>query len=121
MRADRTCGRFSFITRLVAASAFTALALAACGGYGGGMGAAAGVTCGGAYAQCPAPTVSLTAPAANATVSGTVALTATAVAATMNGVTVTRVDFFVDGTMVGTVTTSPYTFNWDSTKVADGS
>jgi hypothetical protein len=67
------------------------------------------------------PTVSLTAPAANATVSGTVALTAIAAAASMNGVTVTRVDFFVDGTMVGTATTTPYTFNWDSTKVADGS
>jgi hypothetical protein len=123
MRANRTCGRFSFITRLVAASAFIALALTACGGgYGGGMGAAAGVTCGGSYAPCPAPAVSLTAPASGATVNGTgVALTATAGAATMDGVTVMRVDFFVDGAMVGTMNTSPYTVNWDSTKVADGS
>lgn len=122
MRANRTCGPFSFITRLVAASALTALALTACGGgYGGGGGAASGVTCGGVYSACPMPTISLTAPASGATVSGTVALTASAVAATMDGVTVTRVDFFVDGTMVGTATTSPYTFSWDSTKVADGS
>jgi hypothetical protein len=122
MRADRTCGSFSFITRLVAASALTALALTACGGgYGGGGGGGGGATCGGSYAPCPLPTISLTAPAANATVSGTVALTATAAAAAMDGVTVARVDFFVDGTMVGTASTSPYTVNWDSTKVADGS
>jgi hypothetical protein len=122
MRATGRFASFSFITRLTAASALSALALTACGGYGGGSGAAAGVTCGGTYAQCPAPTVTLTAPAANATVSGTsVALTATATAATMDGVMVSRVDFFVDGTMVGTASTSPYTVNWDSTKVADGS
>jgi CHRD domain/Bacterial Ig domain len=123
MRATGRFASFSFITRLIAASALTALALTACGGgYGGGSGAAAGVTCGGTYAPCPAPTVALTAPAANATVSGTsVALTATATAATMDGVTVARVDFFVDATMVGTAATSPYTVNWDSTKVADGS
>src|SRR5579863_1401229 len=122
MRANRTYGRFCFITRLAAASAFAALALTACGGgYGGGGGAGSGITCGGAYAPCPAPTVSLTAPASGATVSGTVALTATATAATMDGVMVTRVDFFVDGTMVGTANASPYTANWDSTKVADGS
>ena len=119
-------GRFASLTlraRLVAASALTALALTACGGgYGSSSGAAAGVTCGGTYAPCPAPTVALTAPAANATVSGTsVALTATAAAATMDGVMVARVDFFVDATMVGTASTSPYTVNWDSTKVADGS
>jgi hypothetical protein len=76
--------------------------------------------CGGSYAACPPPTVSLTAPAANATVSGTVALTATASASSTYNLTISSVEFEVDGTSVGTVMSSPYTFSWDSTKVANG-
>jgi hypothetical protein len=94
------------------------------GGYGsGGGGGMGGITCGGGYGNpCPLPTVALTAPAAGATVSGTaVMLTATASAATANGVTVTRVDFMIDGTIVGTATTSPYTVSWNSTTVTKGS
>jgi len=53
-------------------------------------------------------------------VKGTVALTATASASTMNGLKVTRVDFMIDGTIVGTATTSPYTDNWNSTTVTMG-
>jgi hypothetical protein len=50
----------------------------------------------------------------------TVMLTATAAASTMNGLTVTRVDFMIDGTVVGTAMTSPYTVNWDSTTATKG-
>ncbi len=99
------------------------LILDACGGYGGGSssGGGSGTTpCGGSYAPCPAPTVTLTAPASGATVSGTVALTATATANATYGLTITEVEFMVDGTTVGTVMTSPYTFNWNSTTVANG-
>jgi hypothetical protein len=39
----------------------------------------------------------------------------------MNGLTVTRVDFMIDGTIVGTAMTSPYTVSWNSTTVAKGS
>jgi hypothetical protein len=121
MRTTGTRGRFSFTSWFVTAGALTALALSACGGgYGGGGGSGGSNPCGGVYAPCPQPTITLTAPAANATVSGTVALTATAMAATMNGLSVSRVDFFVDAANVGTATTSPYTVNWDSTKVTDG-
>jgi hypothetical protein len=99
--------------------------LSACGGGYGSSGAMAGpggATCGGgSYSTpCPPPTVSVSAPAANATVSGTVALTATAAAASQYSVTVASVEFLVDGTSVGTVMASPYTFMWDSTKVANG-
>ncbi|HTD10674.1 MAG TPA: CHRD domain-containing protein [Steroidobacteraceae bacterium] len=124
MRASETYRRFSFITRLWAGSAFMALALTACGGGGyggGGGGGGGGGLCGGAYVMCPLPMVNLTAPAAAATVSGTVALTATASGSTTYSITITRVDFYVNGTLVGTATTSPYTFNWNSTTVADGS
>ena len=64
------------------------------------------------------PTVSLTAPAANATVSGTVNLTANA----SDNVGVVGVQFLVDGSPVGTEdTTAPYSFAWDSSGAANGS
>jgi Bacterial Ig domain/CHRD domain len=99
------------------------LILTSCGGgYGSGGGGMGATPCGGAYSACPLPTIALTAPASGATVSGTaVMLTATAAASTMNGLTVTRVDFMIDGTIVGTATTSPYTFSWNSTSVTKGS
>jgi subtilisin family serine protease len=72
----------------------------------------------GAPADTTPPTVSLTAPAAGATVSGTAAtLSATA----SDNVAVAKVDFFVDGALVGTDTSSPYSISWNSTTVANGS
>ncbi|MDO8184238.1 polysaccharide deacetylase family protein [Conexibacter sp. JD483] len=59
-----------------------------------------------------APTVSLTAPADRATVSGTVSLTASA----SDDTGVTRVDFLVGGNVVGSDTSSPYELSWDSTR-----
>ncbi len=58
------------------------------------------------------PSVSFTAPADGATVSGTVAVTATA--ADANGVS--RVVFFVNGVSASTDTTAPYRFDWDTTR-----
>ncbi len=72
----------------------------------------------GAPADATPPTVSLTAPAAGATVSGT-AVTLSATAA--DDVAVAKVDFFVDGALVGTDTSSPYSISWNSTTVANGS
>jgi hypothetical protein len=99
------------------------LMLTACGGGGyGGGGMGGGMSCGGAYQPaCPAPMVTLTAPASGATVSGTaVMLTATASASMASGFTVTRVDFMIDGTIVGTATTPPYTVSWNSATVTKG-
>jgi peptidoglycan/xylan/chitin deacetylase (PgdA/CDA1 family) len=64
-----------------------------------------------------APTVKLTAPAANATVKGTQALTATATdAAGVQGV-----QFAIDGVNRGAQdTAAPYSVNWDTTQVANG-
>ena len=116
--------RNAILTRffMVLAGALLATTLAACGGgYGSsGGGGGGGGMCGGAYQPlCPPPTVSLTAPMAG-TVSGTVAITATATASTTYSLTIVSVQFFVDGTSLMTVTTSPYTVNWDSTKVTAG-
>ncbi len=63
-----------------------------------------------------APTVSLTAPAGGATVSGGVALQASA----SDNVGVSRVDFTVDGNIVATDLNNPYSVNWNSAQVANG-
>ena len=64
-----------------------------------------------------APTVSLAAPAAGATVSGTVALTANAA----DNVGVIGVQFLLDGNNTGAEATSaPFTLSWATTAVANG-
>jgi hypothetical protein len=64
------------------------------------------------------PTVSITSPTNGATVSGTVAVAATAT----DNVGVTAVQFQIDNANVGSVvTTSPYSYSWDTTKVSNGS
>jgi hypothetical protein len=110
---------------LIASCAALGAQLAACGGYGGSYsmtGAGPGATCGGTYSvACPPPSVSLSAPAANATVSGTVTLTADASVSATYNLTVSSVNFEVDGASVGTAMSSPFSVMWDSTKVANGS
>jgi hypothetical protein len=85
-------------------------------GYGGG-GGTSGTS--GRGSTPDTPTVSLTAPSSDATVSGsTVTLTATA----SDNVAVGSVQFEVDGVAIGwAATTSPYTITWDSTGVTNGS
>ncbi|MBM7117348.1 hypothetical protein I3V78_27740 [Archangium primigenium] len=69
------------------------------------------------------PSVTCTAPAPGATVSGVVKIEASA----SDDLGVRRVDFYVDaaggsgGTRIGSVTTPPYSIGWDSTSLADGS
>ncbi|WP_340120989.1 Ig-like domain-containing protein [Methylobacter svalbardensis] len=62
------------------------------------------------------PIVSNFAPADGTTVSGTVSLTATAT----DNVGVTRVDFLVNGSVVGSSTVAPYSINWNSLLNPDG-
>ncbi len=65
--------------------------------------------------QIPAPTVAITSPADGATISGTIGITASAT-------NTVGVQFKVDGVNFGIEdTSSPYSINWDSTSVADGS
>jgi hypothetical protein len=66
----------------------------------------------------PPPTITLR-PPAGATVNRTANLTADVTVAA-GGAAVTRVEFLVDGTVVGTVTAAPYAFAWDTSPVADG-
>lgn len=117
--------RHPILTRLpmFLAGALMATALASCGGggYGGGGGGGGG-GCGGAYQpMCPPPTVSITAPMNGAAVSGTVAIDATAMASALYSLTIASVQFFDGATSLGTSTTAPYTFSWDTTKATNGS
>jgi uncharacterized protein (TIGR03382 family) len=61
------------------------------------------------------PTTSITGPAAGTTVTGSVTVTATANAAA------NKIELYVDGALLGSGTTSPFSAIWDSTKAADGS
>jgi hypothetical protein len=61
------------------------------------------------------PTITWSAPAEGTAVRGSVALSATAPTAGGGGV-----QFVVDGNLVGSDTSSPYSFDWDSTTVVDG-
>ncbi|MBA3846050.1 MAG: S8 family serine peptidase, partial [Planctomycetes bacterium] len=81
-----------------------ARAIALAGGDGGGGGDAV------------SPTVAFTQPANGARVSGTVALAADA----QDNVGVVRVDFAVDGVVLGDDATAPYQFAWNTAGVADG-
>jgi chitodextrinase len=63
------------------------------------------------------PTVQLTAPAVGSTVRGTVAVTANA----SDNVGVKRVEFFLNGALLGTDTSAPYTINLDTTTQPNGS
>ena len=62
------------------------------------------------------PTTSLTSPAAGALVEGTVTLSATA----SDDVGVSRVEFVVDGGVIATSTTAPYTVSWNTRGLANG-
>lgn len=65
----------------------------------------------------PLPTCSITAPANGATVSGSsVAINANA---SDNG-SISKVEFYVDGALLATDTTSPYSTTWNTTTVSNG-
>ena len=67
-----------------------------------------------------APNVALTTPANGSTVFNTVNLSASA-SDNVGGSGVASVSFLVDGSVVGSDTSSPYTYNWDSSSVGNGS
>jgi hypothetical protein len=63
------------------------------------------------------PTVSIGNPANGATVSGTTTITASA----SDNVGVTRVEFLVDGALLSTDTSAPYSASWNTTSATNGS
>jgi len=63
------------------------------------------------------PVTSITAPLNGASVSGTTSVTASAT----DNVGVTKVEFYLDGALKSTDTTSPYSWSWDTTTATNGS
>lgn len=68
-------------------------------------------------ADITAPTASITTPANNATVNGTVNVTADA--ADAGGIN--KVEFYADGGLIGTDTTSPYSASWNTSSYPNNS
>jgi hypothetical protein len=102
------------------AAAAVAALLAACGGGSDGMSMPGSTAMGcmpGANMTCMAPTVTLHAP--GTTIHLTVTLRASVSSMMMDEAM--PVDFMVDGTRVGTAMMAPYSVQWDSTAVSDGS
>lgn len=67
-------------------------------------------------AEAVPPTVSITSPASGATASGTVSLTASAT----DNVGVTKVEFYVNSSLVTTETATPYVYSWNTSSLAAG-
>jgi chitodextrinase len=63
------------------------------------------------------PATTITAPAENANVSGSVSVNATAT----DNIGVTKVEFYVNGVLKSSDTTSPYSYTWNTATVPNGS
>lgn len=68
-------------------------------------------------ADTTAPNISLASPANGTTISGNASVSATA----SDNIGVTKVEFFVDGTLRNTDNTAPYAFTLDTTSLSNGS
>ncbi|MEV0716454.1 glycoside hydrolase family 6 protein [Asanoa sp. NPDC050611] len=77
-----------------------------------------GTTCGGTTPGNTAPTVSLTSPTSGATFAAGAAIPLAATASDVEG-PISRVEFLIDGTVVNSDTTAPYSYS--ATSVASGS
>lgn len=72
---------------------------------------------GGSVSDTTAPTVSISAPTPNSTVSGSVTVLANA----SDNVGVTKVEFYRGTILIGTDTSSPYSTSWNTTSFTNGS
>ena len=82
-----------------------------------GASAVVNVTVANAVSDHTAPTAAISSPASNATLSGTASITANA----SDDVGVVKVEFRVDGALIATATTSPWSASWVTTGAANGS
>jgi RHS repeat-associated protein len=71
------------------------------------------ITLSGSNFTAAPPTVSLTSPTANTNLTAPGSFTLTANANTPSS-SVTQVDYYANGTMIGSATTAPYSYNWNT-------
>lgn len=86
-------------------------------GYAAYSGVTLTATYSGGSGDTTPPTTSITAPTSGATVSGTTSVTASA----SDNVGVTKVEFYLDGALQSTDTTSPYSWSWNTTTATNAS
>ena len=105
---------FSWNTAALAAGSYTLSAKAydAAGNVGASQNVSVTVV-----KDTTAPSVALTSPGNNATVSGAVPVTVSA----GDDVGVTKVEFYQDGVLSSAGNLAPYSYNWNTSSVADGS
>ena len=104
-----------FFKVMAAQLAIVLLTLTGCGGGGGSTSASVNDAPAPAGDQT-APFVFISAPANGSTAGGTVVLAANV----SDNVGVTRVEFYLDGSIKGSVSSAPYVFNWDTAPLAAG-
>jgi chitodextrinase len=75
-----------------------------------------GTNCESSSSDTTNPVVSVTAPTPGSTVSGNVTLSASA----SDNVGVTKVEFYVDGSLKSSDSAAPYSYSWDSSSIANG-
>ncbi len=85
----------------------------ACTGNTGGGGSPSPSTSPSSSSSPNAPTVALTSPSAGSTFTAPATINLAATASTASG-TISKVDFFNGSTLLGTDTSSPYTFTWSN-------
>jgi GH18 family chitinase len=107
-----TSSPYSFSWTSVAAGTYTLTTKAT--DDQGAVGTSAAVTVTVNVASNPAPTTSITSPANNATFTAPASITINANATDTSPGTVAKVDFYNGSTLLGTDTSSPYSFSWTS-------
>ena len=80
-----------------------------------GQSSAVSITVNNSVSLTIAPTVTVTSPTSNATVSGTVTVNASA----SDTVGISKVEFYVNGVLKSSKTSSPYSFNWNTTNLVN--
>jgi chitinase len=105
---------YSWNTSALASGSYTLLAKAYDAAGNVGQSSAVAVT---VVNDTTPPTISLTTPADSAVVSGTVTIAANA----GDNVAVSKVEFYENGVLLFAGNTTPYSFSWNTTSVANGS
>jgi hypothetical protein len=111
-----TTSPYSFAWNNVGAGSYALTAVATDNAGGTKTSAAVNITVNGVVNN--PPSVSITAPANGATFTAPANITINATASDSDG-TVTKVDFYQNGVLLGTDTTSPYSFAWNSVAVGN--
>ncbi len=118
LRATDTVSPYSFSwdTTTVANGNHTLVSKAFDAAGNAGTSSAVTVSVQNAVSDATAPSCTIASPTSGASVSGTVSFNVNAA----DNVAVSKVEFYIDGALRSTDTTSPYSFSWDTTTSANG-